>query len=34
MEGLMEFELYWVMLPGQVPELAVAQGDFLAELGV
>ncbi len=29
-----EFELYWVMLPGQVPELAVAQGDFLAELGV
>ena len=30
-EGI-EFELYWVMLPGQVPELAVAQGDFLAEL--
>ena len=32
-EGI-EFELYWVVLPGQVPELAVAQGDFLAELGV
>ena len=29
-----EFELYWVMLPDQVPELAAAQGDFLAELGV
>ena len=32
-EGI-EFELYWVVLPGQVPELAAAQGDFLAELGV
>ena len=32
-EGI-EFELYWVRLPDQVPELAVAQGDFLAELGV
>ena len=30
-EGI-EFELYWVKLPDQVPELAVAQGDFLAEL--
>lgn len=28
-----EFELYWVMLPDHVPELAAAQGDFLAELG-
>ena len=32
-EGI-EFELYWVLLPGGVPELAVAQGDFLGELGV
>ena len=32
-EGI-EFELYWVRLPDQVPELAVAQGDFVAELGV
>ena len=32
-EGI-EFELYWVKLPDQVPELAVAQGDFLAELDV
>ncbi len=31
-EGI-EFELYWVMLPDEVPELAAAQGDFLAELG-
>ena len=31
-EGI-EFELSWVMLPDEVPELAVAQGDFLAELG-
>lgn len=30
-EGI-EFELYWVILPDQVPELAAAQGDFLAEL--
>lgn len=29
-----EFELYWVRLPDQVPELATAQGDFLGELGV
>ena len=29
-----EFELYWVMLPDQVPELAAGQGYFLAELGV
>ena len=28
-----EFELYWVMLPDCVPELAAAQGDFLTELG-
>ena len=28
-----EFELYWVMLLDHVPELAAAQGDFLAELG-
>ena len=28
-----EFELYWVMLPDHVPELAAGQGDFLAELG-
>ena len=26
------FELYWVTLPDQVPELAGEQGDFLAEL--
>ena len=30
-EGI-EFELYWVGLPDQVPKLTVAQGDFLAEL--
>ena len=29
-----EFELFWVSLPDQVPELAGAQGDFLAKLGV
>ncbi len=29
-----EFELFWVRLPDDVPELAAAQGDFLAELGV
>ena len=28
-----QFELYWVMLPANVPELAIAQGEFLAELG-
>ena len=27
-----EFELYWVRLPDQVPELAGSQGDFLTEL--
>ena len=27
-----EFELYWVKLPDRVPELAAAQGDFLAQL--
>ncbi len=27
-----EFELYWVRLPDQVPELAGSQGDFLGEL--
>ena len=32
-EGI-EFELYWVTVPGGVPELAVAHGDFLAELEV
>ena len=30
-EGI-EFELYWVKLPDQVPELAAAQGDYLADL--
>ena len=29
-----EFELYWVRLPDQVPELAGGQGDFLAKLEV
>ena len=28
-----EFELYWGMLPDQVPELATAQDDFPTELG-
>ena len=30
-EGI-EFELYWVKLPDQVPELAAVQDDLLAEL--
>ena len=29
-----EFELFWVSLPDQVPDLAGAQGDFLAKLEV
>lgn len=29
-----EFELFWVLFPGHVPELAAAQGDLLAELAV
>lgn len=34
-EGLapqIEFELFWVRWPDQVPELAAAQGDFVADL--
>ncbi len=29
-----EFELFWISLPDQVPELAAAQGDLLADLDV
>jgi 8-oxo-dGTP pyrophosphatase MutT (NUDIX family) len=29
-----EFELYWVAFPDQVPELIAPQGDFLCELSV
>ena len=30
----LEFELFWVSLPEQVPELAAAQGDLLTALDV
>lgn len=36
-EGLskeIEFELFWVRLPDQVPELSAAQGDLLAEIDI
>lgn len=32
-EAGIEFELYWIKLPDDVPELAAGQGDYLAELG-